>query len=134
MPRKYRPQKYDYFFFSAAESVYGMLRPVEEQLQKGGYRGNILSDYCKALSDELEREPNSTLFFNELMDNSHAADERDMLLDSKFLAVETLTKSSAKRRNRRLTRTANFSWCLSRRSLTRMLTLRPSTSSMRHRW
>ena len=96
MPKKYRPQKDDYFFFSAAESVYGMLRPVEEQLQKGGYRGNIFSDYCKALSDELEREPNSTLFFNELMDNSHAADERDMLLDSKFLAVETLTKSSAK--------------------------------------
>ena len=96
MPKKYRPQKYDYFFFSAAVSVYGMLRPIEEQLQKGGYQGNVLSDYSDALCNELEREPNSTLFYNELMENSHASDDRDMLLDSKFMAVETLTKSSAK--------------------------------------
>lgn len=45
MPRKYRPEKDEILFFASALSVYGMLRPVEERLLKGGYIGNVLSDY-----------------------------------------------------------------------------------------
>ena len=33
MPRKYKPVSDDYFFMSGATSVYGMLSPIEEQLQ-----------------------------------------------------------------------------------------------------
>ncbi len=96
MPRKYRPTKDDYLIGSSVLSIYGMLRPIEEQLQRGGYRGTLLSDYGSGISNELERNVNHNLAHDELMMQVPVKDEGEIVTDYNFLHVATLTKSSAK--------------------------------------
>ena len=61
MPRKYRPEKDEILFLPSALSVYGMLRPVEDRLLRGGYIGNVLSDYSSQINYHLGQEKQSPL-------------------------------------------------------------------------
>ena len=53
MPRKYRAAEEDFLFVSGAESIFGMLRPIEEKLRAGGYKGLLLADYYNEIYKEL---------------------------------------------------------------------------------
>ncbi|MCR5291572.1 MAG: hypothetical protein K6E28_01630 [Eubacterium sp.] len=39
----------DYMFFTTAESVFAMLRPIENRLRAGGYTGDIIADFNTAI-------------------------------------------------------------------------------------
>jgi len=96
MPRKYKPEKDEYMFFSSVSSVYGMLRPVEEQLQKGGYIGNVLADYNDLIYYDLGKEKDSPLFYNVMHENVRCEHEGRFIFDSAFKMKQPLTKSAEK--------------------------------------
>ncbi len=55
--RKYKAEKQDYFVFSSAPSIYGMLRPIEETLRANGYQGLLLGDFDNSIfkaSNEID--------------------------------------------------------------------------------
>ena len=53
MPRKYRPGYNDIFVFAAVPSVYGMLKPIEDKLRAGGYKGPLLADFDNGIYKNL---------------------------------------------------------------------------------
>ena len=53
MPRKYRASQMDYMFFCCASSIYGMVRPIEEKLKAGGYKGPFLADFDNEIYKKL---------------------------------------------------------------------------------
>ena len=93
MPRKYKPTADEYFFFFFSEPVYGMLRPIEEQLKKGGYRGLTLTDFNHNLCNMLEIEENPDMNFRDKMQNASVVDEGEIIVDGRVIAGKTLTKN-----------------------------------------
>ena len=93
MPRKYKPTADEYFFVSGSYSVYGMLRPIEEQLKKGGYRGLTLTDFNHNLCNMLEIEENPDMNFRDKMQNASVVDEGEIIVDGRVIAGKTLTKN-----------------------------------------
>ena len=92
MPKKYKPTADDIFFVSGSYSIYGMLRPIEEQLQKGGYRGLTLTDFNHNLCNMLEIEENPDMNFRDKMGNASVVDEGEIIIDGGVVAGKTLTK------------------------------------------
>ncbi len=96
MPRKYRPEREEYMFFASAISVYGMLRPVEERLKKGGYIGNVLADYNRAIYYDLGEEANSPLFYDDRFNNAGIDHSGSFKNNGYFMMKQPLTRTGEK--------------------------------------
>ena len=96
MPRKYRPEKDEIMFFASALSVYGMLRPVEERLLKGGYIGNVLSDYSSQIDFYLGQEKQSPLFYDVIQNRLEIEHSGSFVNNYNFKMKQPLTRTSEK--------------------------------------
>lgn len=120
MPRKYKANSMDYFFLSGITSVYGMLRPIEEKIKAGGYKGIILADFNNKIyedeevvdeeatrkkQEEADREINgkapkvmpvfkkSSYDFLKNMMDAELEDEGSFFVDANISVREVLTKN-----------------------------------------
>lgn len=92
MPRRYRPQKDDYFFMAAVYPIYGMLRPIEKKLKQGGYTGPTLADFDNNIYIDQNIDKTNPLDFSERPFNAGLEAVGAMAMDDGFKVISTLSR------------------------------------------
>ncbi len=93
MGRRYRASKDDYYFFSTVNSVYGMLRPIEEKLRAAGYKGPVLNDFNN---------------YMDLINDAELSDHRHFYIDLQIKEGNTLSKDQEKEFRKYLRKYENY--------------------------
>ena len=87
----------DYYFFATAESVFAMLRPIENRLRAGGYTGDIIADFNTAIyTQNMGIEKEAPYDFNTMMFNAKVENGGFLHYDTGgFSFAESLTEEGA---------------------------------------